>query len=183
MQPPAQPIPLSTDAFPAAPGRINWRAAFPGASIAGLLIGIGAIFPLGVAWMVLVVGFGAAMSVLLYKRRTFSAAQMRAGDGAKLGAVASLVGYLLLAIIIVASFVLNGPQVRQELMSRLQAMQSTNPQAQEVYQQLLHKLSTPEGLAVLITAGMAFLFFFFLAVGAAGGALTATLSHRERPRH
>jgi len=180
MQPPAEPVPLTSLNFPPPPGSFSLRAALPAASLAGLAIGIGSMVPLGMAWIILVIGFGGALSVAIYKRRHPSELQMRAVDGGKLGALASLFGYILFAIVTLTAFVLNGAELRQELVKRVHEMQNPNPQVQEMYQQLAQKLGTPEGLALLVTFGLAFMFFFFLILGATGGALGATFMHRNR---
>lgn len=182
MQPPAEPVPLSALSFPPAAGEFSVRSALPTAIITGLAIGIGSMIPLGLAWIILVIGTGGALSVVLYKRRHPTALNMRAVDGGKLGALASLFGYMVFALVVVLAFVTNGAAVKQELVSRIQEMKAPDPATQENLRMLAQKLATPEGLAVLVTFGLAILFFFFLTVGAAGGAIGATLMHRDR-RH
>jgi len=133
-------------------------------------------------WLILVIGIGGAVSVALYKRRHPAALQMRAAEGGKLGALAGLFGYLLFALAVLISFVLYSGQLQQEITKRMREMPAPDPANQQVYQQLAEKLSTPEGLAFMVTFALAILFVFFLVLGAAGGAIGATLMHRDQ-RH
>lgn len=182
MQPPAEPVPLLQSVPVAAPGRFDFRSALRTTLLAGLVIGIGTILPLGsIAWIVLVIGTGGALAVALYKRRHPEALSMRPGQGAKLGAMAAISGYILFAIFAVMTFVLNGSELRQEMVRRLHEMKAPDPSAQQVYQQIADKLSSPEGMALIMTFAMAVFFFMFLALGAAGGAIGATLMHRDQP--
>lgn len=182
MQPPAEPVPLTAMPFPSEAGGLNLRNALPSALSAGVAIGIASMVPFGsLAWIVLVIGFGGALCVVLYKRRHPLALHMRAGEGAKLGALASLFGYVIFAIVTVLAFVFNGPAVRQEVMRRMQEMKNPDPAMQHTYDQMMQKLATPEGMALMITVALVFLFVFFLVLGAAGGAIGATLTHRDRP--
>ena len=184
MQPPAQPVPLSPGSPVATAARaFDFRSALRTTLVAGLVIGIGTILPLGsVAWIVLVIGTGGALAVALYKRRYPEALGMRPGEGAKLGAMAAVSGYVLFAIFAVMTFVLNGSELRQEMVQRLHEMKAPDPSAQQVYQQIAEKLSSPEGMALIMTFAMAVFFFMFLALGAAGGAIGATLMHRDHPQ-
>jgi len=179
MQPPAEPLRFS--AIPSAAQRrvFSAREALPTALAVGVAVGIGALIPLGFAWIVLVIGTGGALSVVFYKRRHPEAFNLRASDGVKLGALSSLVGYALFAVMTVFAFVVNGSALRQEIIKRMQEMKNPDPAMQQTYQQIMEKLATPEGMALMITLALAFLFVFFLVLGAAGGAIGATLTHRE----
>jgi Protein of unknown function (DUF4199) len=182
MQPPAQPVPLTPTPPAEHASRFEFRLALPTTLIAGLVIGIGTIMPLGsVAWIVLVIGTGGALAVALYKRKHPEALDMRPGEGAKLGAMAAVSGYILFAILAVITFVVDHG-IQQEMIQRLHEMKPPDPSAQQMYQQIADKLSTPEGMALLMTFAMAIFFFMFLALGAAGGAIGATLMHRDHPQ-
>lgn len=182
MQPPAEPIPLSAMHFARQPGSFTLRDAIPAALIAGAGIGIGSMIPFGLAWIILVIGAGGALSVAIYKRRHPFALNMRAVDGAKVGTLASLFGYILFAVVTVLAFVVNGSAMRQEIMHRMQEMRNPDPAMQPTYDQIAQKLATPEGMALMVTVALAFLLVFFLILGAAGGAIGATLMHRDRAR-
>ena len=106
---------------------------------------------------------------------------MRPAEGAKLGALASIVGYIPFAIGSVARFVTD-TSLHQEMVRKLHEMKAPDPSAQQMYQQIADKLSSPEGMALLMTFAMAIFFFMFLALGAAGGAIGATLMHRDHPQ-
>ena len=182
IQPPAEPVPLSSLRLPAEPGAFSMRGALPAALMAGIGIGIGSLIPLGLAWIILVIGTGGAFAVIIQKRRNPASRQMGPTDGAKLGTVASLIGYAIFAVVTVFLFVVNGTAMRQEIMRRMQEMKSPDPAMQQTYDQIMQKLATPEGMALMVTVALAFLFVFFLAIGAAGGAIGATLTHREHQR-
>ena len=184
MQPPAEPVPLTPPLSNFRPAAFNIRSALRTTLMAGLVIGVGTILPLGsVAWIILVIGTGGALAVALYKRRHPEALSMRPGQGAQLGAMAAVSGYIVFAIFAVLTFVLDGSELRQEMVRRLHEMKAPDASAQQLYQQVAEKLSTPEGMALVMTFTMAFCFFIFLALGAAGGAIGATLMHREHSQH
>ena len=79
---------------------------------------------------------------------------------------------------------MNTKEIRQKFIDYFQQMQTqlTDPQSREMANTLLQKLNTPEGFATLITVGLAVSFFFFLALGAAGGAIGAAVIQRNQRR-
>jgi len=182
MQPPAEPVRLSSPSTAFDPGTFSLRSALPSTLIAGVIIGIGTMIPFGMAWIVLVIGTGGALAVALYKRRHPEALSMRPGVGAKLGGLAGVGGYVLFAVFAVLTFVFNGSELRQEMVRRLHDMKAPDPSTQQMYQQIADKLSSPEGMALIMTFAMAIFFFMFLLLGAAGGAIGATLMHRDHSR-
>ncbi len=166
VQPPAHPVPLA----PAAePGRIQWRDGFPAAVTAGVLIAIACAIP----WAgFLLWGFaGGVLAVLLYQRRHATA--VTPGMGARLGVVAGLLGFVAFATI--ASFALlatRGTLIRAIWAQvEQQAAQNPNPAVQEMIQ----RLNSPEGMAVLFTLFMVFVLAFFLVFSSVGGAIGARL--------
>ena len=98
--------------------------------------------------------------------------------GAKLGAATGLIGYIVFSILAAIDFTRPNSALRQTLAEALkQAMaRNTDPAVQDMYQ----KFAGPEGMAIMAVALMIVLFVFFLGLGAAGGALSASLTRRDR---
>ena len=173
MQPPAQPVPLTAMPFPPQTSGFNWREAFPSIAIAGVLTGLASFLPLGVLWTVA----GGFFAVFLYRRKHFGW-PLTSGTGAKVGAVTGLIGYIIFSIVAAVDFTRPNSAMRQMLTQALQQAASRNndPAVQDMY----HKMNSPEGMAFLVVAMMIVLFVFFLGLGAAGGAMGASLTRRDR---
>lgn len=174
MQPPAKPVPLPSSHLAVAPGAINWRDAFPSVAIAGVLTGLASWLPLGVLWLVA----GGAFAVFLYRRRHRPAWPLTSGTGAKIGLATGFIAYLVFSIIGAVDFTRPQSAGREMIRQALQqaASRNSDPTVQEMYR----KMTTPEGMAVVVTFIMAFLFVFFLGLGAAGGAIGAVATARDR---
>lgn len=175
MQPPAQPVPLSAISLTQQPGGLNWHEAFPSIAIAGVLTGLASWLPLGLLWTIA----GGAFVVFLYRKKHFGW-PLTSGAGAKLGVATGLVGYIIFSIIAAVEFTRPNSGLRQMLSEALQQAMSrnTDPAVQDMYR----KLSGPEGMAIMAVAMMIVMFVFFLGLGAAGGALGASLGRRQRQR-
>jgi len=124
---------------------------------------------------------GGVLAVYLYRRRR-PAGALSTGAGARLGALAGLIGFciyaLLLAIVMaVERFLLHaGPQLRDVLRQALEsAARNPDPRTQE----MLHRLNTPEGLAFLLTFMLVAFFFAFLIFAAVGGAIGAAFTGQK----
>lgn len=179
MQPPAHPVPLS--AIPAADDRVPWKLALRPVLLGGAIILIGSMIPLGLAWNVLVIGGGAVAAVALFRRRTWNVL-LRPSLGAKIGAAAAVFSCAVSAVLLVLACLIDGAEVRHQFIDRLQATQTQfgDPQTTEMFKTLVQKINTPEGFATLITLGVALSFLVFLVIGAAGGAIGASLMQRDR---
>ncbi len=172
LQPPAQPVPLAP--APPAPGRIEWSHAFPGALIAGALLAICWMSPW--ATFCLWTMAGGALAGALYQRRRPVA--VTTGMGARLGAVTGLLGFVLFALVVSLEILATrGGRLRALLTQVFQqaAARNPNPAAEEMIQ----KLNSPQGIAVLVTIGLVVLLAAFLIFSAIGGAIGAALF---RPR-
>ena len=162
------------------PQQLNWRRALPATSKAGLAMGL-ATFILATLFPVWIVG-GGWLAVSLYRRRAF-ASEVAAVAGAKLGALAGLLGFAFFSIansIAVATkiFVLHqGAQLRSQLLAAVEQAASRNPDPR--VQPMVEWIRTPEGLAFLIITGMVLLFFAFLVLGSLGGLVGASLNRRR----
>lgn len=180
MQPPAQPVTLAD--LPVRPATIPWRRAFRPILLGGSVIFFGSMLPLGVLWNILVIAIGGAITVAFVRRQAWAAHDLGPSGGAKVGAAAGFVSYAVSAIMLVLACVVEGPQIRQQLMARLQATQAQlgDPSSREMLQNFMQKLNTPEGFATLVTVGLAMSFFIFVILGAVGGAIGAALMQRDR---
>jgi hypothetical protein len=162
----------------------QWRTALRPILIGGAIILAGSMVPLGALWYLLAILAGAMAAVALYRRQPHTDGEVPVQIGAKIGAAAALLSFSSIAILIMLLCVFAGPELRQQVVLRVQATQSqmTDAQSRAAAQSLLQQLNTPEGFATLVTLAMALLLIFFLVFGAAGGALSAKFFGRSRRR-
>ena len=160
--------------------QLNWRKALPATFKAGVAMGL-ATFILATLFPVWIVG-GGWLAVGLYRRRTF-VRELAVAAGAKLGAVAGLLGFAFFAIVnsitvAIKIFVLHqGPQLRSVLMATLEQAASRNNDPR--VQPMMQWIRTPEGLAFLIITGMVLLFVAFLVLGSLGGLVGASFNRKR----
>ncbi len=170
LQPPAQRVRLGPGA---SPERVQWRDGFPAALTAGIVIAIAWAIP----WLsFLLWGFtGGVLAVLLYQRRHGTA--VTSGTGARLGVVAGLLGFVAFAIIASLELLATGGAAMRAMWNQVmqQAAQNPNPAVQE----MLQRLNSPEGMAVMFTIALVFVLAFFLVFSSIGGALGARLFGRK----
>lgn len=172
MQPPARPVNL--DRIIAPQSGVDWHIARSGVLIAGLLMGIVSSLPFG---FLLILG-GGALAVSRYQRRRGIGTST--GDGAKIGALSGVIGYVIFAIIASIRYIQNTTAVRDQLVKALQEAGAKNPDP--ATREVIQKLSTPEGLALMLVFFMIVVFLLFLALSAFGGMLTAAISRRSQSR-
>jgi hypothetical protein len=161
---------------PQAPAGIDWRAARTGILIAGLLMGVATMFPLGF----LLIIPGGALAVSRYQQKRGSYGKVPPSDGAKIGAVAGLVGYVVFAILAGIMFMAYPATVREPINLAIERAQTQNsdPTVQQIYQ----SFATPQGMALLLTIIMVIFFVTFLVFSSAGGAISAAISRRRDHR-
>jgi hypothetical protein len=161
-------------------GQLNWKKALPATFKAGLTMGV-ATFILTSLFPVWMVG-GGWLAVGLYRRRIF-ARELAAAAGAKLGAVAGLLGFAIFAIaysiaLAIKIFVLHqGPELRSLLMAALDQAASRNSDPQ--VHRMMEWFRTPEGLAFMIITGLMLMFVAFLILGSLGGLVGASLNRKR----
>jgi hypothetical protein len=162
------------------PQQLNWKKAFPaslkaGAGMALATLLLAALFPV---WMV----GGGWLAIVLYRRRIFGRA-LAAAAGAKLGALAGLLGFAFFALVssftvAIKVFVLHqGPELRNMLIAALEQAASRNPDPR--VQPMMEWVRTPEGLAFVIITCLVMLFIAFLVLGTLGGLVGASLNRRR----
>jgi hypothetical protein len=127
-----------------------------------------------------------ALAVTLY-RRHLPDTVITPGMGMKIGALTGLFGWLLNAVVTALSFVVGHTsgdmrRVMEEQM-RKQMGSAPDPKMQQMMQQMIEWISTPQGMATMIVFVLIFMGVIFLFISAAGGALGASLSGRRRDLH
>lgn len=156
---------------------------------ANLAAGLGALAALIVAvatglpqlgFFVWMLGGGMLVVVIYRRRQPFPG--LTPGTGARLGAMAGLMGFVifgLLSLVQVASLRGSG-QLRAALEQALKtsAARSGNPEAQQMVQQFL----TPGGMRMLLALGIVLMLVLFVAASSLGGAIAAALSRKRETR-
>jgi hypothetical protein len=174
-QPPAVPVPVG-QAPQLGPAGIDWQQALPAALWAGAL--------LAVAWIVPYIGYflwiiaAGAVAVAFYRRRV-PQAPITPAIGARIGAVCGLFGFVgFAALMAVALLLLRGStKFREMLQQAMQQAAASNPDPKA--QELLAQMTSPAGLAFIVTLVMVVFLVGFVALSAAGGAIGAWL-HRQK---
>jgi hypothetical protein len=176
-------VDFSPEAAPApAPPQLNiglqWSHALVPTLLAGLISSFLMLFPLGAFGLGMILA--GVLSVVFYRWRN-AGADLTPGMGARLGAISGVIGFVMFLFYtaISATVLGGGPQLRQALTQAIEqsASRATDPQAQRV----MEFFRTPQGLATVMIAGIAFAFIAFLLLSTLGGALGAALL-RRKPR-
>lgn len=184
IQPPAEPVYGTHAGWPTHPSldpnKVNWRAAFPGAALAGLLFGgislfVGRFVPL----LLLALILAGALAVRLYRARTrTSVAPLM---GAKLGVFAGLFSFGLYSLAVIGMFTAGRGMIQQSMREAM-AMSSHNvdPQTLDVMQKMVEQMNTPAGLATMCVLILVILFGISMIFTAIGGALGAAFFGKSR---
>jgi hypothetical protein len=175
----------SPDAFPtiqhvspvASP--IEWQNALPAcalaAAIAAVLMALGLMVP-----FLAVVGAG-FLAVGFYRRRNPDVL-IKAGAGARLGAVSGLLCFGMSAVLEALALAIfhKGAVLRDKMLEAIQqaASRTTDPQAVA----MLDYLKAPAGMAVMTVFVLIFAFIAFVVLSSLGGALGGILLGRANRR-
>jgi hypothetical protein len=151
---------------------LDWRQALPGAALAGVLVAVSWLLPFTSALLLMLAGGG--LAVAFYRRREPNAV-ITPGMGARIGAISGLVGFLAFAVVLAVQLLLlrGGGKFREAMMQVIQQSAARNPDPRA--QAIIERLTSPEGMALLITFGMVVFLVAFVLLAAAGGALGARL--------
>ena len=169
---------FSTDQISGTAARVsvNWSQALRAAGLAGVLLGLSWMIPptMYLFWMLACGAFGVA----LYHRSNPNA-EISRGVGARIGAVAGVIAFGFFAVMTSLQLLLTRGTgtMRTLLLEAIEKSQGANPDPRS--QELLQKLTTPEGLAVMVTFVMVLLFFAFLGFSALGGAVGSSFFRRS----
>jgi len=161
---------------PAVPLGVDWTNALPAAGWAGALLAI--------AWLIPYLGYflwilaGGVVAVAFYKRRVPNAT-LTPADGARIGAVAGLFGFAGFAgLMAIGLLLLRGStKFREMLQQSMQQAAASNPDPKA--QEILAWMTSPAGLALMVTLVMIIFLIGFIALSSAGGALGAKLYHKK----
>jgi len=102
--------------------------------------------------------------------------------GMRIGALAGVFAFVITAVMSAVLFATEGNQLRQLLGEQMQAQiaKTPDPRSQEILQQFMAKLATPEGIATFFLWVMVVIAVLFLLFSALGGALRASMSGQRR---
>lgn len=183
LQPPATPVYGPPGGWGAIPGynpqQINWKQAWRGAAIAGIVAGFMMLAPyislLFFVWMFLA-GAGAALS---YRNRTGTA--LTARIGAKIGALTGVFAFLVTGFFYVASWAVRPDLVREQLKQGMEMSgRNADPQTAKAMQEMIARVTSPQGMPVFLAIVLVVLFGFLVVLCASGGAAGSAFSRRNR---
>jgi hypothetical protein len=175
--------PRDLEAFPTTPhvspvASIPWSNALPAcalaAAIAAVLMALGFMAP-----FLAVVGAG-FLAVGFYRRRN-PGVLIKAGAGARLGAVSGLLCFGMSAVLeALAAMLHKGAVLRDKMLEAIQQAGShtTDPQAVA----MLDYLKSPAGMAAMMVFVLIFAFVAFVVLSSLGGALGGILLGRAHRR-
>jgi hypothetical protein len=181
VQPPAHPVGFGFPGgapTPTPPEPFRWQDAMPGAMLAGAVIALVLIIPLA-AYVLWPLAAG-ALAVLFYSRRR-PGAELSTGAGARVGAVAGLFAFVLFAVLMgVQLAAMSGSgKLRDQMMQVMQQSAARNPSPEA--QEMIQKLMTPEGIAVMVVIVFIMFLLMFVGFSSIGGALGARLLKKREP--
>jgi hypothetical protein len=156
-----------------------WSNALPAcalaAAIAAVLMALGLMVP-----FLAVVGAG-FLGVGFYRRRN-PGVQIKAGAGARLGAVSGLLCFGMSAVLeaLAVAIFHKGAVLRDKMLEAIQqaASRTTDPQAVA----MLDYLKSPAGMSLMIVFVLIFAFIAFVVLSSLGGALGGILLGRANRR-
>jgi len=119
---------------------------------------------------------GGAIAVVLYRRRT-PGASVTPALGSRIGALAGLAGFAIFAALFSGQMLFAGGTFRAMVEEKLKQQVASSDQAT---QELMQRMLTPEGMAVMVTLVLVVFFVLFVLLGAAGGALGGFLGQPRK---
>jgi hypothetical protein len=155
---------------------VQWHQALP-AALAGGVVSIATLFVLPLTVWGPAYAIGGAAAVFVYHLRARSA-QLTPTTGAKIGAASAGFGFLIIAIITVATYVYHSDDLRKAMSDAINQMTARGSDAQTA-QQALELLKTQEGLGFFVAFGLSMLLILFVIASSVGGALCASWLRRR----
>ena len=152
---------------------VRWSAAIKGCLISAAATTVIILLAGHPLLILLALPVGGWFSVFLYSRRP-EPLPVSAGLGARIGAVTGLAAFGIYAIMMAVVLVFQRKLFLEEIKKAMTAAAAQNPNPQA--QQLVEKLMSPEGIAVLVTVSAVFLFFIFLVLCSVGGAIGGSMA-------
>jgi hypothetical protein len=170
-----------TDALPASQTvpmlalPMQWSHAIGPSALAALVAALLMALGLNPFVAMFTVGF---LAVVFYRQRQPETA-IKATAGAALGALGGLLWFAVSSVLeaLVVVFLHKGPEIRDELLKRIQqaASQTNDPKVLEVFD----RLKTPGGLELLMVLGLVFAFFAAIVLAGLGGVLGGAIFNRR----
>lgn len=151
--------------MPAYATRVVWGSAFKKCLIAAATLLLVLIALRGPLLVFLAIPAAGWFSAYLYSRNL----PITAGMGARIGAVTGLIAYGFYAVIFGIAMVFQRAQVMNEVKRAFREAAARNPDPQA--QQIVEKMMSPEGIAVVFTLVAIVLLFMFLILASVGGAI------------
>lgn len=139
---------------------------------------------LAIAWLIPYLGYflwivgAGVVAVAFYKRRAPNAV-VTSADGARIGAVTGLFGFAgFAALMAVGLLLLRGStKFREMLQQSMQQAAASNPDPKA--QEILAWMTSPAGLALMVTIVMVIFLIGFIALSSAGGAIGAKIFQKR----
>jgi hypothetical protein len=184
---PAATWPAGGMGYPQPPaGLVRWDLAWKGALLGGVSAAILSAIPivsLGCClWML---GAG-AVAVTLYRKQV-PQTLITPGMGMRIGALAGVFGFAVNAVVTTVSFLTlrSTGDFRRSMQEQMQKQMASNPdpKVQQMMQNMLDWVSTPQGSATMIVLVLLLMAVLFILITAAGGALGASFTGRRREFH
>jgi len=156
---------------------MHWSQALRPCALAALVASL--LMSLGLNPFVAM--FSVGFLAVVFYRQSRRGIMIKTSSGAALGALGGLLWFAMSSIFeaLVVIFLHKGPELRNELLAKIQqaASQTSDPQVQGVFE----RFKTQGGLEFLMLAGLLFAFLASIILGGLGGALGATiLGRREK---
>ena len=176
IQPPAEPVVIGRPAPPPPPPTVQWPHALPAAGWAGAILALAWIIPY-IGYFLWIIAAG-AIAVTLYRRRVPNAV-LTPAIGARIGALCGMFGFAGFAsLLAVALLLLRGStKFREMLQQAMQQAAASNPDPKA--QEVLAQMTTPAGLALIVTLCMVVFLVGFIGLSSAGGAIGAWLYKKK----
>jgi hypothetical protein len=157
---------------------MQWSDAFKPCALAALVASL--LMTLGLNPFVAM--FSVGFLAVVFYRRGRREITIKATAGAGLGALGGLLWFAISSVLeaLIVIFLHKGPELRNELMLRIQqaASQTSDPQVLAIFE----RLKTEGGLEVLMVTGLVFAFLAAIVLGSLGGALGAVILGRRDKR-
>lgn len=155
---------------------MTWSEALKPCALAALVASL--LMALGLNPFVAMISVG-FLAVVFYRQQRREA-EMKAGTGARLGALSGLLWFAISSIFeaLTVIFLHKGDEIRKGLTAVIEraASRTSDPQTLAVFD----RLKTPQGLEFLMIFGIVFGFFTAVVLAALGGALGAAVLGRQR---
>jgi hypothetical protein len=155
------------------------RSALRAALYAGIIAAFLSSIPLG-ANFILALPLAGCLSVLFY-RRWVPGPEPQTWAAFRLGAMAGLIGFLaFLALTAIGTFTFHAQeQLRDTMLQAVRQAQERTPDPEA--RQMLNYFTSPQGVALMMVLGLAFMGIVFVLLSGVGAVVTAALLRRKTP--